>query len=351
MDDLENYRATLLHYTKLCASSWWRHQMENFSALLAFCAGNSPIPGEFPAQRPVTRNFDVFFDLRLNKRLSKLSWSWWSETPSSSLWPDRNDLTPLGEFKQDLQSRNAQFGSKSVFFVPCDLEIWWMTFKNNRAPLLYYIKLCASFKSHMWFQTGVTVRKRLIRIQIRQFFVPWDLEIWWMTLKNNRASLLCGLKLYASFHSHGWIQSKFTGRKCSIWVKIGDLLSRVTLFFMRMTLRNNRAPPLCCFKLYASFHSYRWIKTKVTLRKRSIRVKIGDFFVPCYLENWLMTLKNNRAPLLCYFKLCASSRNHCWIQSGVTVQKRPIWVKIDDFLSLVNLKFEWWPWKTIGLLS
>ena len=51
--------------------AWWRHQMETFSALLAICAGNSPVPGEFPAQRPVTRSFDVFFDLRPNKRLSK----------------------------------------------------------------------------------------------------------------------------------------------------------------------------------------------------------------------------------------------------------------------------------------
>ena len=50
---------------------WWRHQMETSSALLAICAGNSPVTGEFPAQRPVTRSFDVFLDLRLNKRLSK----------------------------------------------------------------------------------------------------------------------------------------------------------------------------------------------------------------------------------------------------------------------------------------
>ena len=49
----------------------WRHQMETFSALLALCAGNSPVTGEFPAQRPVTRSFDILFDLRLNKRLSK----------------------------------------------------------------------------------------------------------------------------------------------------------------------------------------------------------------------------------------------------------------------------------------
>ena len=45
--------------------------METFSAVLAICAGNSPVPGEFPVQRPVTRCFDVFFDLHLNKRLSE----------------------------------------------------------------------------------------------------------------------------------------------------------------------------------------------------------------------------------------------------------------------------------------
>ena len=41
-------------------ATWWRHQMETFSALLAICAGNSPVPGEFPTQRPVTRSFDIF---------------------------------------------------------------------------------------------------------------------------------------------------------------------------------------------------------------------------------------------------------------------------------------------------
>ena len=48
-------------------------------------------PGEFPTQRPVTRNFDVFFDLRLNKPLSKQSWGWWFETLSCSLWRHRNE--------------------------------------------------------------------------------------------------------------------------------------------------------------------------------------------------------------------------------------------------------------------
>ena len=62
-------------YNLCCFTSWWRHQMETFSALLAICAGSSPVPAEFPGQRPVTRSFDVFFDLRLNKRLSK---QWWA---------------------------------------------------------------------------------------------------------------------------------------------------------------------------------------------------------------------------------------------------------------------------------
>ena len=75
------------------ASTWWRHQMKTFSALLAICAGNSPVPGEFPTQRPVTRSFDVYFDLRLNKRLSKHSWGWWFETLSCSLWRHRNDIS------------------------------------------------------------------------------------------------------------------------------------------------------------------------------------------------------------------------------------------------------------------
>ena len=47
-------------------------------------------PGEIPTQRPVTRSFDVFFDPRLNKRLSKQPWGWWFETPSCSLWRHRN---------------------------------------------------------------------------------------------------------------------------------------------------------------------------------------------------------------------------------------------------------------------
>ena len=77
-------------------------------------------------------------------------------------------------------------GQNRWCFVPCDLEIWQMTLKNNRASLLCCFKFCATFHSHRWIQTGVTVRKRTICVKIGDFFVTCDPEIWWMTLKTRQ---------------------------------------------------------------------------------------------------------------------------------------------------------------------
>ena len=68
----------------------------NFSALLVICGGNSPVRVEFPAQRQVTRCSDVFFDLRLNKRLSKQSWGCWFETPSLPIFRRCNAILLTG---------------------------------------------------------------------------------------------------------------------------------------------------------------------------------------------------------------------------------------------------------------
>ena len=68
-------------------------------------------PGEFPAQRPVTRSFDVFFDLRLNKRLSKQPWGWWFETPSWSLWRHRYGITTVGRSTRQYQRNNQVYDS------------------------------------------------------------------------------------------------------------------------------------------------------------------------------------------------------------------------------------------------
>ena len=68
----------------------WRLEMQTFSALLALCAGNSPITAEFSSQRPVTRSFDVFFNLRQNIRLNKQSRRRWFKTSSRSSWRHSN---------------------------------------------------------------------------------------------------------------------------------------------------------------------------------------------------------------------------------------------------------------------
>ena len=92
-DKFTSVSATLITTNKerssphhVLTSAWWRHQLETFSELLALCAENSQVTGEFPAQRPVTRSFDVFFYLSLNKRLSEITRRRWFATPLRLLW-------------------------------------------------------------------------------------------------------------------------------------------------------------------------------------------------------------------------------------------------------------------------
>ena len=85
----------------------------------------------------------------------------------------------------DRPSNLTQIGFKTSIFRPCDLEIWWMTPKNNKAYLLYNIKLCLSFHIHQWIQTGVTVRKRRIWVKFVDFFscVTLQFDVWpWKTI-------------------------------------------------------------------------------------------------------------------------------------------------------------------------
>ena len=167
-------------------------------------------------------------------------------------------------------------GQNWWFFVLCDLEIWWMTFENNRAPLLYYTKRCASFQIHRWIQTGVTVRKRSIWVIMGNFcpVSPWNLT--------------------------------------------DDLAKQ----------KGTSSMPLqaLCIISYPSVNSNLSYSPEPPNLGQILR-----FLEPCDLEIWWMTLENNRAPLVCYFKFCAAFCTHCWIQTGVTVRKRPIWVKFDVF--------------------
>ena len=73
----------LLHWRgQSWSMSWWRHQMETFSALLAICAGKSPVTRKKGSDAEHWR----FLDLRLNICLSKQWRGWWFETPSHPLW-------------------------------------------------------------------------------------------------------------------------------------------------------------------------------------------------------------------------------------------------------------------------
>ena len=114
-------------------TTWWRHQMETFSALLALCVGNSPVTGEFPSQRPVTRSFDVFFDLCLNKRLSKQSRRWWSETPLHPLLRHCNEphgcplsSGAIGVTRRKWEKNKKQNKTKqNSMKISTKRKIWW----------------------------------------------------------------------------------------------------------------------------------------------------------------------------------------------------------------------------------
>ena len=108
-------------------ASWWRHQMETFSALLALLDGN-------PSQRPVTQSFDVFFDRRLNKRLSKQARRWWYETPSSSL----------------CRHHNAVLSSAPLSFLTCLFCIFAFSFITVPWPTPP-----TSARNHSWEIIGI----------------------------------------------------------------------------------------------------------------------------------------------------------------------------------------------------
>ena len=205
----------------------------------------------------------------------------------------------IGEFKllQSCSPGTPEFRSKSDIFRPCDLEIWWMTLKNNRAPFLCYVKLCATFQNHPWIQAWVTASKRSIR------------------------------------------------------VKISDSLSRVTLKFNGGPWKTIRhllyTTP--SFVHHSKAIGEWWIQTRVTVRKRSIRAKIGDFLSRA-------TLKFDRWPwktirLLFY---TTSSFVHHFVAIGdikleLQSGNAQLGVKIDDFLSRVTLKFDGWFWIIVHL--
>ena len=145
-------------------STWWRHQMETFSALLAICAGNSPVPGEFPAQRPVTRSFDVFFDLHLNKRLSKQTWGWWFETLPRALWRHSNEFCLLRPgwppVPNDIARSYNAFYFKLIRYLMVDCHKAVETGSRNRRPRSIDAKVFPRFPS--WWRQDMKAFSALL---------------------------------------------------------------------------------------------------------------------------------------------------------------------------------------------
>ena len=167
--------------------------------LLSFCEGNPPVTGGFPSQMDSNLKKSDSRFLPVDSLHKWTIWGWRIQIPG--FYPpaiNRNRLhaSRVNKFgwqhdysrcnKANLRDLTAatslviflKLHPNRWFFGLWDLEIWQMNSSNNRVPLLCYIKLCASFRSHWWIQTGVTVQKCSIRVKIVIFFVMCDLEIW-----------------------------------------------------------------------------------------------------------------------------------------------------------------------------
>ena len=128
-----------------------------------------------------------------------------------------------------------KFDPNHRFFVPCDLEIWWMALETNRAPLLYYIKLCASFQIHHWIQIGITVRKCSIWVKIGNFLsrVTLKFDRW------HRKTIEHLFYVASSFVYHFTAISEF---KLELQSGNAQFWSKSMIFFSRVTLKFNGWP-------------------------------------------------------------------------------------------------------------
>ena len=156
------------------SKSWWCHQMETSSALLAIGAGNPPVTGEFPTQRPVTWSFDVFFDLRLNKRLSKQLWGWWFETSSHPLWCHCNVSVYLG-----------------TWWHTSSMMSWIWIYMYNHSPMIHVF---SKFDNDIFVHILVIIKNVVISFIKEYKGVTWrlpsDIINYVITMQNTFSGLI-----------------------------------------------------------------------------------------------------------------------------------------------------------------
>ena len=213
-----------------------------------------------------------------------------------------------------------------------------MTSQNHRAIVLCYVKLWALFQSHQRIQTGVRVRKCSIRFKIRRFFVPCELGIWRMTLKNNRALLLCYLSFVYHFIAISQFKPELQSGNAQFGSKWTIFLSRATLKFDRWHWKTIGHPFYATSSIVHHFIAICEFKLELQSGTSNL-VKNRRFLVPCDLEIWRMTLKNDRASLLFHCKRCASFLIHGRIQTGVSLETPKL--RQNSFWPL-------WPWPFVN---
>ena len=194
----------------------------------------------------------------------------------------------------DLQSDTLKSGQNWWFFVLCDLEIRWMTLKNNRTPLLCYFNLCASFRSHWWIKTGATVRKRPIWVKINNFFsrLTLQFDLWpWKTIGH----------LYydnSSFMHHFVAIGEF---KLELQPRNTQFGSKLAIFLSRVTFKFDRWPRKSIGHIFYATLSFVHHLIAIGEFKLGLHSRNSQFgsnlgcFVPCDLGIWQMTLKNSYA--------------------------------------------------------
>ena len=179
----------------------------------------------------------------------------------------------------------------------------------------------------MWIQTSFTVRKRLSWV-----LTSCDLDLWPLTLNFCMdVTFVIGNNPW-KFHDDmmmGTWRKRCDGRTDGPMDRRTDGLNQS--YSCLVAAKNYRAPLLHYTKLCTSSQTTWWIQTGVIVRKRSIQVKIWHFLSCVTLKFDGLPWKTIGHLFWATSKLCASFHSHWWIQTGVTVRKRPIWIQIDDF--------------------
>ena len=147
--------------------------METFPALLAICAGNSPVTGEFPSQRPVTWSFDVFFDLRLNKRLSKQWWGWWFETQSRPLWCHCNGMIQRSVIMSTDKSRIPSLRAHVALVATTGIIKWAAYHAAHVTATITWIR--DVFRLHVQLVAGCTNGNRSA---VANFYTFMSVLVW-----------------------------------------------------------------------------------------------------------------------------------------------------------------------------